>query len=448
MMKKIFWNMFLGIAITSGAMAQERYWTMDDCMRYAVENSPKVKQKQHLNDSYKVAHRSAVASFFPSIGASVGGQFSFGRSIDPKTNTYNNISTFNNSYGISASLPLFDGGQLINNQKMTRIRRLYGMQEEQRAKDDVALAVMEAFINTVYYRGTVKLAADKLNESRRTLHKTRCMEELGMKGKADVAQFEAQVAADDYNLTRQQNLYASAFLKLRENMNYCGADSLRIDTAVYVSATLSSPESVSDIYAYASTHNPVALSAEYQSKAARYEYRMAKGAMFPRLSFEAGVSTNYFKNLSSGETVSFGKQFFDNNRGEYLAMVLRIPLFDGLGRYSEARRARNNMRMANEQREEIMRQLQTAVEQAVLDRDGFAKETVQMEKKVEADEISYHLTLRKYEEGLMSPLDLQTAANTLIEARANLLQKRLSYLLKSRLVAYYKGEGIIGKFEE
>ena len=71
-----------------------------------------------------------------------------------------------------------------------------------------------------------------------------------------------------------------------------------------------------------------------------------------------------------------------------------------------------------------------------------------MEKKVEADEISYHLTLRKYEEGLMSPLDLQTAANTLIEARANLLQKRLSYLLKSRLVAYYKGEGIIGKFEE
>ena len=269
-----------------------------------------------------------------------------------------------------------------------------------------------------------------------------------MKGKADVAQFEAQVAADDYNLTRQQNLYASAFLKLRENMNYGGADSLRIDTAVYVPETLSFPESVSDIYAYAGTHNPVALSAQYQSKAARYEYRMAKGAMFPRLSFEAGVSTNYFKNLSSGETVSFGKQFFDNNRGEYLAMVLRIPLFDGLRRYSEARRARNAMRIANEQRDEVMRQLQTAVEQAVLDRDGFAKETVQMEKKVEADEISYHLTLRKYEEGLMSPIDLQTAANTLIEARANLLQKRLSYMLKSRLVAYYKGEGIIGKSEE
>ena len=64
------------------------------------------------------------------------------------------------------------------------------------------------------------------------------------------------------------------------------------------------------------------------------------------------------------------------------------------------------MRIANEQREEVMRQLQTAVEQAVLDRDGFAKETVQMEKKVEADEISYHLTLHKYEEGLISPIDL------------------------------------------
>ena len=51
--------------------------------------------------------------------------------------------------------------------------------------------------------------------------------------------------------------------------------------------------------------------------------------------------------------------------------------------------------------------------------------------------MAYRVTLRKYEEGLSSAIDLQTAANTLIEARANLLQKQLSYEIKRRLVAYY-----------
>ena len=76
-------------------------------------------------------------------------------------------------------------------------------------------------------------------------------------------------------------------------------------------------------------------------------------------------------------------------------------------------------------------------------KDYFAKEAVQMRRKVEADSMAYRLTLRKYEEGLASAIDLQTAANTLIEARANLLQKQLSYEIKRRLVAYYQGEGLV-----
>ena len=60
-----------------------------------------------------------------------------------------------------------------------------------------------------------------------------------------------------------------------------------------------------------------------------------------------------------------------------------------------------------------------------------------MARKVAADSMAYRVTLRKYEEGLSSAIDLQTAANTLIEARANLLQKQLSYEIKRRLVAYY-----------
>lgn len=75
----------------------------------------------------------------------------------------------------------------------------------------------------------------------------------------------------------------------------------------------------------------------------------------------------------------------------------------------------------------------------MLDREGYAKETIQLDKQVRANELAYQLTLRQYEEGLMSPLDVQTSSATLLEARANLLQKQLMYIMKCKIVDYYKG---------
>ena len=111
------------------------------------------------------------------------------------------------------------------------------------------------------------------------------------------------------------------------------------------------------------------------------------------------------------------------------------------------RRSRNNLRIAEETKTEVLRQLQNAVEQSVLDRAGYAKEAIQMDKKVKSEELAYQVTLRKYEEGLMSPLDVQTSANTLLESRATLVQKRLNYLIKCREVDYYKGKPLINEGE-
>lgn len=61
-----------------------------------------------------------------------------------------------------------------------------------------------------------------------------------------------------------------------------------------------------------------------------------------------------------------------------------------------------------------------------------------MEKKVSSDSLAYHVTRRKYEEGLMTSLDVQNNAATLLESETLLLQSKLTYLMKCRLVDYYK----------
>ncbi len=74
-----------------------------------------------------------------------------------------------------------------------------------------------------------------------------------------------------------------------------------------------------------------------------------------------------------------------------------------------------------------------------MDRNGYAMEILSLEAKKNADAEAYRLNKRKYEEGLLSLIDLQLSANTYFSSRVELLQKQMLYLLKEKLVDYYKG---------
>ena len=76
-------------------------------MRYAVENSIAVGKQEIAVDNDKVNLNSNILNLLPSVSGNTGGSFSFGRSIDPETNSYQSRTTFSNSYGLSASMTLF-----------------------------------------------------------------------------------------------------------------------------------------------------------------------------------------------------------------------------------------------------------------------------------------------------------------------------------------------------
>ncbi len=439
-MKHIVLTTVFSVSLMASAQTQNKVWSLDDCMQYAVENSPSVKKQIYTANTYKAEQDAAVASFFPSVSLGTSITYNYGRSIDPETNTYNNVSTFDNSYSTSLQIPLFTGGQLINQWLQAKSNRKMGLNDVQKAKDDLALQTMQFFMDAVYYYGTIRMAEEKLRESDALLLQTKRQAELGIKSQADVAEFEAQRATDDYTLTHQQNLYNAAMVQLKESMNFPADSVLAIDTVVPNLVLLPEVENVAEIFDYASANNPTALQADYQWKQTKYQYRISKGALLPTIYFQAGVSTNYFKSLDGeSQALPFSEQF-SNNRGEYLGFSLSFPLFDGLSRITNMRTARNNMRIAEETKTEVLRQLRTAVEQAVLDRRGYAKETIQMQKKVESDAIAYKVTTRKYEEGLMSPIDVRTSSATLLTSRADLLNKKLMYIMKCKLVDYYKGK--------
>lgn len=432
----------------AGASAQS--WSLDDCMKYAVEHATEVKREVVNARQRKQDYQHAVAGFLPTVTGGVQGQYAWGRNIDPETNTYNNVTTFNNYYQLYAELNVFDGFATINALKQAKLSRDYSATAMQKIQDDRAIDVMQKYVDAAYAEASIRIASEKLNESKRMLVKMKRLYELGEKGRPDVVQMESQVAEDEYNLTHQENVAKQSLLALKSAMNFPVDEELKIQIKEEQNLKLTSDnKEVSEsgvnyetVYQGFQNISPDLKSAEYEVERARYDYKIAKGRLLPSLSLGGGISTNYYKNLSQkGQYDGFASQF-RNNQGEYLALTLSIPIYNS-DRWHSVKKARNDWQLAQVNLEETRRKLHDQIAQAVMDAEGYAKELHQMQKKVVSDSLAYHMSSRKFEEGMLSTFDLHTAAQTLLESRIKELQMQMLLIIKQRLVAYYQGENLI-----
>ena len=432
-------------AVLCFTTAQAQQWTMWQCMQYAVEHNHDVKRAELELDNYKAQKTGAIGSFLPYVDAGIGAQYNFGRAIDPETNTYTDVSTFYNGYQLSASLPVFDGFNRLHALKAAQASVLMGQSALRQRQNLTALDVLQAYTNVAYYEGLVKMANEKVEETTLLLKQTKVLEEVGRKSAADVAQVESQQAEADYELTRQQNLYASAMLELKKTMGYPLNDSLST-TLDYGNRILGQAKRQSRAtnpteQLNMTEQHPELLASRYQMLASKHEWRQARASLLPALSLSAGLNTTYYKTLQSETAASFSSQF-KNNMGEYVGATLSIPLFNRLQSITNIRKAKNNYKMAREAYEQKLLELEKLSREAWQDLQGYLKQTAQMTHKVEADSIAYQLTRRQYEEGLSTAIDLRTTSAQLLNSKATLLQCQLMAMVKEQLVRYYNGETI------
>ncbi len=419
-------------------IASAQVMTMDECMAYAVEHSVSVGKQENVLDNAKMNYRQSVASLFPSVSAGVSASTNFGRSIDPETNSYTTVSTFGNSYSLSASMPLFAGLRYVNSIRAAKVARERGYSDLQIARDKVAMEVMRAYSDVVYYKGAVKIAEEHLSASRKTLRQAQKLHELGRKSAAEVAEVASQEANYDYLLAEQQNNLTMAWIALREVMN------LPQDTPLEVAEEDGIIIGCDDIPVQRIVENALAgnaqvVSSELAVKESKLQYARAKGAWFPTISLSAGINTNYYTNFDNKQAYpSFSSQF-KNNSGEYVGVSMSIPIFSNLSRSASVRSSRNALRNAELELSAMRSSVESEVVQACSRMEGYGKLYNQAVKKVEASQLAYDGIAAKFENGLVTAIELQSAATTLLQAQSDRLRSQLQYMIEKRMVDYYSG---------
>ncbi len=426
----------LALAETVSASGQTTALTLNDCMRYAISNSTKIRiQEAAIGDAQIDRRDAALALFTPQINAQTVAYYNFGRNIDPETNLYIQTTSFHNSYGVSAGYDLFDGFKAVNNWKISKTGLLIAQSQEKQVEADICLAVMEAYYNVVYYKRLTDVYEEQVATAESALKKAKRQEELGQKGHADVIQMEADLADRQYDLTNTFNKYQSEKMKLADLMFWPVDEELVIDTSMPEWEV--EPVSTSTVVNFALDHNPGVNVASWKELNARRELTTAKWQLMPSIGLYGGWNTNYFT-YPNQPTDPFGTQF-RNNMGEYVQLSLSIPIWDRLAKASRISKKRHALEKATAELDQKRRDVESEVRRAVQDRDGAATAYQQALRKVNVQNEAYTLNLKKLEQGLISPLEFQTACNNFLKAQADEMNSLFKYLIKQAVVKYYSG---------
>ena len=422
-------------AVNAGAQ-EPRVMNLHDCMEYAISNSTKMRIQQAAVGDAQIDRRdAALALFTPQISANTYAYYNFGRSIDPQTNTYFNTTSFHNNYGVSAGYDLFDGFKAVNNYKISKTGLLIADSQEKQVEADICLAVMEAYYNVVYYKRLVDVYEEQVSVAEQALVKARRQEELGQKGHADVVQMEADLADRQYDFTNTRNMYESQRMTLADLMFWPLDEELVIDASMPV---WQAEQGVADeAVDFALEHNPAVKIASMQELNAKRELNTAKWQTLPSLGLYAGWSTSYYTYQGS-QTAPFQAQF-KNNGGEYVEVSLSIPIWNRMSKHSTISRKQHALEKASATLDQTLRDVESEVRRAVQDRDGAATAYRQAQRKAEVQEEAYTLNLKKLEQGLISPLEFQTANNNYLKAQADEMDSLFKYLIKQAVVRYYNG---------
>ena len=447
-------------ALTSVKAQDTTTMDLKACMRYAVEHSTKMRIAQADNRDAQIDRRDAIlAAFTPTIEGGTYAYSNFGRSIDPETNTYIRTTSFHNGYSLSAGINLFNGFQAVNNIKITKTAQLMGLTKEQQTEDQICLATMEAYCNVLYYTEMQEALQAQVTTAEKAVQLATRQEQLGQKSHADVVQMQSDLAERQYQLTTCRNNLNNAVITLKDVMFWPIEKPLKIDgldvglshrgSRIVNDSLVRLPqcdsptgqvENISQMVEFAKTNMPAVLLAEGTMKNARLALKTARWQLLPRLSLYGGWSSSFFTYPGmEGYVPTPYLEQLKNNGGEYVQLSLSIPIFDRLSKHSNIAKRKNAFDRAQADYEQTLQTVEAEVRRAIADRDGSADALRQADTRAELQQEAYALNTKRFEQGLISSIEYQTASNNYLNALAEQLNARLQYFIKNSVVNYYGG---------
>ncbi|WP_299111672.1 TolC family protein [uncultured Winogradskyella sp.] len=446
----------------------KKSYSLDECISIALENNIDLKSANLRATSAKVNHQQSKANMLPGINGNFNLGVNDGRSIDPFTNDFITQELTFSNLGLSLDMTVFNGFRLLNTAKQNRLNRKASELEREAEQQDLVLNVTLAYLQVLNSKAVLDLTKQRYETTKKQLKIQEDFYKNESGNPADYADILGQIASDETSILASESSLNSAKLSLVRLLNLpervvVDAKSILLDFEKY---NLSADE----VYKEAIQNLATFKANELRIEAAKKGVSIAKSQFTPEVSIFAGVNTNYssaaqlFNSIGTSivetgdfvivngqdfqvmteqnnfedESISYQDQL-DNNLNTVLGVAVNVPLFNGF-------RAKNNVALQKIRVEESILELErthleikNAIAQVHFDMEAVYDRYQSLLKQVEAYEESYRINEIRFNSGVSNFLSYVTSKNNLDNAKVNLTNAKYEYLLRVKVLDYYRG---------
>lgn len=434
---KILISTFVLLAITVVSNAQQKTWTLDDCINFALSKNIQVQQAGLSGDRDQLYIEQARASRLPSLNAAVRQNFGWDKGIDNQTSTYGAMTGSNSTnYSVSSNVTVFNGFRLNNQVKQAELNLQSSTYNTETIRESVEMNVLNAYLQVLYARESVSNAQKQIEATKEQLALAKERLNLSMISQSDYLQIKSELAGELLTLANANSQQAVSLVSLQQLMELPVTNSFAIASPNLDSLLIEdrNPDA-GEIYAQALDIKPQIQKAEADKQAALIQEKIAKAGLMPDLSLSAGVGTNYSSVLGGFDYYTQIK----NQVSPSVSLTLSIPVFQNKQARTNVGLAQIGMKDAELAATDTKNQLRKSVEQAVVDVTSAQTEYNASVEQYKALEESNRVAEEKFKVGLINSVDYLFERTNLITAESKLLQSKYNLIFSYKILDFYKG---------
>jgi len=435
-MKKLIFIVFAFLSITT--QAQDKKWTLQECVNYALDNNISVKQSELDLQNADLNKKDAFGNFLPTLNASTTHSWNIGLNQDPVTFDAVNSTTRNLSGGVSSGVNIYNGLRNLNQLRRSNLEILAGQYQLDNIKDNMSLNVANAFLQILFNKEQLKVLQAQQEITQQELQRTNDLVEAGSLPRGDLLEIQATIATQEQQVVVAENAISLSKISLAQLLlleDYETFDIVDNDYEVPPTAILN--ESPKTIIAKAKEARYDIKIAENNSEIAAYNLKIAKGALQPTLRGSYSFGTNYFKSQLF-DTPEFTDQVSDN-KSHGFSLSLSIPIFNGFSVRNNVKRSEINVLSTQYQLKQANLDLETNVYQAYNDAKGALKAYEAALKTEAARREAFNYSQERYNVGMLNAFDFSQSKNRLENAESEVVRTKYDYIFKLKVLEFYFG---------
>lgn len=430
---------FLLIGIN--VFAQEKKWTLQECVDYAIKNNISVKQSELDLKITDVEKLEAIGSFLPTLSGNANYSINTGANINPATNQFENQTFKSFSASANSNITLFNGLANWKTLQRTKLNKIANEYRLDKMKDDIALSVANSYLQILFNKEQLKVQKNQNQITKDNIKRTQELINAGSLPAGDIYELIATDATQEQQIISTENALLISKIALCQTLlleEYVSFDVS--DETIDIPITDIVNESQEAILAKArEAVNDIKI-AESNVSIAKKDLSITRSSYLPTLTGFIGYNTRW----SESAVLSFADQLslFD---GTAIGLQLNVPILNGFSTRGRVQRSKINLQRTEFQFKQAELDLERNVYQAYNDVINAKKSFEAAQKTLEARKLAYDFAKERYEVGLMNSFDFTQSSITLENAQSDVLRTKYDYIFRTKILEFYFGIPLIQK---